>query len=376
MLKKIHKYLRYIIANLKTKKKPLDKNLWLISERGFDAQDNGYHLYKYIQEHPELGIESVYLINKDSSDYEKIAKLGGRICEPNSKEHYELMYQAGALVSTHTYGYTPDMNAYHNLAKAHLFNPKGVSVFLQHGIMDKIAKWTFRDNYRPDVFVVSANIEREKVETDFKQPKDVVADIGLCRYDRLNEAGKPEKIILIMPTWRLWLNEVTKSDFLESEYCKKWMSLLFDGDFVNCLNEQGYKLIFYMHPELQKYKSLFKHEGIEVASTNLQNIMMKADLLVTDYSSVYFDMTYMNRNTVFWQFDRERYSTEHYQGLFVDHNKFGYMATSKNDVRNAVLNHVLKGAEYGDRDYINNFFVHHDNKNCERTIALIRSKQK
>ena len=376
MLKKVCKYLRYIIANLKAKKKPLDKNLWLISERGFDAQDNGYHLYKHIQEHPELGIKAVYLINKDSTDYEKIAKLNGYICEPNSKEHYELMYEAGALVSTHTYGYTPDMTVYHNLAKHGLFDPKGVSVFLQHGIMDKIAKWTFRDNYRPDVFVVSANIEKEKVETDFKQPKDVVADIGLCRYDRLNEADEPEKIILVMPTWRLWLNEVTESEFLESEYCKKWMSLLFDGAFINCLNEQGYKLIFYMHPELQKYKSLFEHEGIEVASTNLQDIMMKADLLVTDYSSVYFDMTYMNRNIVFWQFDRERYATEHYQGLFVDHSKFGRMATNENDVRNAVLNHILKGIEYGDRNYINNFFIYHDNKNCERTISLIRNKQK
>lgn len=375
VFKKIYKYLRYIIANLKTKKKPLDKNLWLISERGFDAQDNGYHLYKYIQEHPELGIEAVYLINKDSPDYEKVAELGGRICEPHSQEHYELMYQAGALVSTHTYGYAPDMTVYHNLAKYWLFNPKGVNVFLQHGITDKVEEWTFRENYRPDVYVVSANIEKEKVSTDFGQRSDVVSDIGLCRYDRLNEAKEPEKIILVMPTWRMWLSGLSEMNFLESEYCKKWRTLLFDKKFIYSISQQGYRLIFYLHPEMQKYKKLFKHDGIEIASANLQDIMMKSDILVTDYSSVYFDMAYMNRNTVFWQFDRKRYASEHYSGLFVDHSKFGYMATNSDGVQRAILKHILKGVDYGDREYIDKFFIHHDSKNCERTIATIRGKQ-
>lgn len=374
MFKKLYKYLRYFVANLKTKKKPLDKNLWLISERGFDAQDNGYHLYKYIQAHPELGIKAVYLINKGSSDYKKIADLGGQICEPNSQEHYELMYQAGALISTHTYGYTPNMTVYHNLAKHRLFNPKGVSVFLQHGITDKIQEWTFRENYRPDVYVVSSDIEKEKIETEFKQPKETIADIGMCRYDKLNEAGEAEKVILVMPTWRMWLTGTSEKSFLESEYCKKWMSLLLDKSFISNINKQGYKLIFYLHPELRKYESLFKQNGVETASVGLQDIMMKADTLVTDYSSVYFDMAYMNRNIVFWQFDRDRYATEHYQGLFVDHSKFGYMADNEDDIPRAILEHILNGIDYGDRDYINKFFIYRDNKNCERTITTIKNK--
>ena len=47
-----------------------NKDIWLISERKDEAEDNGYHLYKYIREnHPEQKV--FYLINKKSPAYSK-----------------------------------------------------------------------------------------------------------------------------------------------------------------------------------------------------------------------------------------------------------------------------------------------------------------
>lgn len=44
-----------------------NKSIWLISERGTDARDNGYHFFRYLREkHPE--IECYYVITKDSPD--------------------------------------------------------------------------------------------------------------------------------------------------------------------------------------------------------------------------------------------------------------------------------------------------------------------
>ena len=41
----------YTVANaMKIKKE--NKDIWLISERRNEAEDNGYHLYKYIREAP------------------------------------------------------------------------------------------------------------------------------------------------------------------------------------------------------------------------------------------------------------------------------------------------------------------------------------
>ena len=48
------------IGKLSAGKKPV----WLFSERGFDARDNAYHLFKWINaNHPE--IDSYYVISKN-----------------------------------------------------------------------------------------------------------------------------------------------------------------------------------------------------------------------------------------------------------------------------------------------------------------------
>ena len=51
------------------------KHVWLVCERGNDARDNGYHMFRYLRkEHPE--IEVWYIITRDSADLHKIADLG------------------------------------------------------------------------------------------------------------------------------------------------------------------------------------------------------------------------------------------------------------------------------------------------------------
>ena len=53
------------IVSLFVKRDPRYKDLWIVSERGIDARDNGYHFFKYLRNaHPE--INSVYIISKDS----------------------------------------------------------------------------------------------------------------------------------------------------------------------------------------------------------------------------------------------------------------------------------------------------------------------
>lgn len=43
------------------------RHLWLISERGTDAQDNGLYFYRYLRrEHPE--VNACYLLSEDSPD--------------------------------------------------------------------------------------------------------------------------------------------------------------------------------------------------------------------------------------------------------------------------------------------------------------------
>ena len=77
---------------------PSYRNIWLVSERGNDARDNGYWFYHYLRtEHPE--IHSFYVISPDSMDAPKIVALGGPLAQgsvPNAdviklEDHVQLL---------------------------------------------------------------------------------------------------------------------------------------------------------------------------------------------------------------------------------------------------------------------------------------------
>ena len=87
------------------------QDIWLISERGFDARDNGFVFYKYLRtKHPE--INSYYIIDGNSPDYKKVKEYGN-IVEYKSWQHYLLLANATYKISTHDQGYTPNMIIFH-----------------------------------------------------------------------------------------------------------------------------------------------------------------------------------------------------------------------------------------------------------------------
>ena len=74
----ILKFINLLLFNKKNE-------VFLISERGIDARDNGYVFYNYLKtNHPELTVK--YVIDKKSSDIDKINK--DDIIFHDSLKHY------------------------------------------------------------------------------------------------------------------------------------------------------------------------------------------------------------------------------------------------------------------------------------------------
>ena len=54
---------------------PRYRHVWLVSERGREARDNGYHYFAYLRQvHPE--INAVYVADPKLPDYDRVAQLG------------------------------------------------------------------------------------------------------------------------------------------------------------------------------------------------------------------------------------------------------------------------------------------------------------
>ena len=103
--------------------------------------------------------------------------------------------------------------------------------------------------------------------------------------------------------------------------------------------------------------------------------MIESEMLITDYSSVFSDMAYMGRKIIFYQFDKDRYAKEHYEGLITKYEKFGkVIGPFTNNVGGTILK-TLKSPNVADKKYIKEqYFINHDNKCCERTVEAIKKR--
>ena len=191
-----------------------------------------------------------------------------------------------------------------------------------------------------------------------------------------------------MPTWRNYLvNPSYKKEknnlekiFLRSEYYKIYKSLLNSEKLKKILNKYKMKLIFYPHYEMQKYIKLFNtnNPNIIIASkeeNDVQELLRQSKILITDYSSVYFDFAYMKKPELFYQFDKEKFKQKQYKECSTEykHKEFGRIAKKEDEVIEE-LEKILKNECKMEEKYIEmveDTFAYIDNNNCKRTYEEI-----
>lgn len=369
----------------------LSQDIWLICEKRNEARDNGYHFFRYLRtKHPE--INSYYVITKDSSDSKKVEVLGN-VIEANSWKHCLYYIAAVKSVSSQAYGAFPfNLNQKEILVVQKLCNKRQKTVFLQHGIIkDELAHSAFDyDKNNIDFFVCSAKREYEFVKGKYGYPDGSIGCIGMCRFDNLT-LEKREKMILIMPTWREWLKRekenipLAKKEihaFKADDFYKQYSELLADERLTAALRKSGYKLFFYLHYQLQDYTPLFAEFGNDVIHIadrfcyDVQDLLLRAAILVTDFSSVFFDFAYMNKPLFYFQFDKQRFVNNHYAKGYFDYERDGF-GPCVYEAQN-LISELLSRMEHEDQPEIyskrvDTFFTVRDKKNCERTFEVIQS---
>ena len=353
------------------------RHLWLVSERGIDARDNGYWFFRYLRE-KQPQINTCFVIGKTSPDYEKVAQLGETVAL-GSIRHYLMYLAADQLISTHVQPASPDLMMYYHLRQIGI-HPRGKQIFLQHGIIMNEMKWMWYPQLKLDFFASGGKMEYDFLSSKFGFPEGVVQYTGLCRYDNLTRGNHPSNEILVMPTWR-GSNYPQGEQFYETPYYKHFQSLLNHPGLLRLLEERNLKLIFYPHIELQKELDKFTSpsERIVLAGWHdydVQTLLMRCSMLITDYSSVHFDVGYMEKPVIYYQFDMQDFRKYSYQEGYFSFEKhgFGPVVKTEETLMDALLtcarNDFRMEKEYHDR--LDAFFAIRDDKNCERTFQAIR----
>lgn len=362
----ISKVISYILPRL---------DVWLISERGHEARDNAFIFFEYLQkEHPEINAK--YIISYDNNDVErfndktKLVKFG-------SFQHYLLLCRSHYLISTHIMGFTPWKEFFSSLDRRLNVFAKQKKIFLQHGITKDYLPTLKNENVHLDLFCCGAKGEYEYIRKNFGYADGVVQYTGFCRYDKLINT-QTKRQILVMPTWRMYINQY---NFTETIYFKQWSNFLTNTELGKILKENNYQLVFYPHFEVQKHLKNFNclnlADNVIVADFHfdVQTLLKESLLLITDYSSVYFDFAYMKKPVILFQFDETDFRKNHYQKGYFDESSLGVKAYDIETLFTEIRYQIKNGMKQHDvhRKFIDSFFEKKDNLNCERTFLSIKN---
>ncbi|PFN80578.1 hypothetical protein COJ85_29605 [Bacillus sp. AFS076308] len=298
------------------------KNIWLGFEKFADsAQDNGYYFFQYCYQQ-DKHCNFYYVIKKDSPDYDNLQAMSDKVIDYMSFKYMVYLFAASLLISSESKGHVYDIRVQKGLLKKALERKR--QVFLQHGVIglkrvDQIFRKTSKSAV--DLFVVSSEHEKEIIKNNFGYKEEEIIITGLSRWDVLTDRSNGQSTILLMPTWRSWMDDLPEDKFVNTEYYRQYASLLNSDVLEKLLAQYDIQLKFFIHPKFKAYIDKFSSYQprihiYEFGDIQLNELLMQSSLLITDYSSVSWDMYYQKKPIIFYQFDLDDYMK--YQGSYID----------------------------------------------------------
>ena len=355
------------------------KHLWLLCEYANEAQDNAFALFRHLRAaHP--GIDAVYAIKRGAPAYADVAAIGPTV-NYGSLKHWIYYLAAEVNISSQKGGKPNAAVCY--LLEVVLGWLKNRRVFLQHGVTKDDLPFLHAENAKLSMFCCAAEPEYEFVRDTFGYAPGVVQYTGFCRFDALLSASPDPKLVLILPTWRMWLERDCKTEeaFRKSAYYAGWSAFLNDPALDALLKAHGMRAVFCVHRNMSRFETCFSAASERIAvkrwdEVSVPELIETAAVLVTDFSSVYMDFAFMKKPVVYYQFDREAFRNGHLPTGYFDYERdgFGPIAETAADAVDALRGVIRQGLvmppQYEAR--VDRFFTLRDQGSAERTTQAIK----
>jgi len=225
-------------------------------------------------------------------------------------------------------------------------NSSKITINFWHGISMKAMGLSYLNNTLPknynfgwDHMLASSIMEKNLLVKSFNLKPENVPITGIPRNEILykvkddqqlknkitnkikqNLKFNPKKIILYAPTYRL-NKKINVFPFEDYDQIK--LAQYFKDNHILCI------LRFHPNENIEDNKKVSKiltHQnfiiGDQKSFPEITNLFVISDLLITDYSSAYFDFLFFERPTLFFPYDFETYSTS--TGFFWDYQELSH----------------------------------------------------
>ncbi|PTI61984.1 teichoic acid biosynthesis protein F, partial [Staphylococcus shinii] len=248
---------------------------------------------------------------------------------------------------------------------------------------NKNYKKDFYNQSRNWNYLIAANKYSEEIfESAFMYPKENILTYGYPRNDILTnhtksyknmvkeKLGLPssKKVILYAPTWR--------DDEFHSAGNYKF-KLQLDLDLLREELGNEYVIALRMHYFISDNMDLtgFESFAYDFSKYNdINDLYIVSDVLITDYSSVFFDYAILKKPILFYTYDLDKYKNM-LRGFYIDVNKDlpGPLLLSNNEVLDSIKNIDKVNENFKEKyeDFYNKYCYLEDGSASKRIINTV-----
>lgn len=322
--------------------------IWLFGENlGETANNNSFYFWKHIVSRNKERINKYFILTKNKKNkkiYNSLSKEEKKaIVWKNSIKHHILYKNSDMNFVTLSYRDTlPEKMFGISFDKI----PERPIVYLQHGtIAIKEIGYTGSSFYNNMFKFIYYNekIKEKLVEVnDFRRYQLYYGEFH-PRYMELvkrAEKSKTKKQILWFLTWREYIGENAETEI----FVRKIRATLANKRLQNYLKENNIKIKVCIHQLFdeilgKKIKEI-KLENVEIVKQTEIDVMQEivdSELLITDYSSLGFDFTFLNKPVILFSPDMEEYLQE--RNIYCDIEELKkYSITKITDLIDTIIN--------------------------------------
>ena len=343
------------------------KRIWLFMDRQENADDNAEHLYKYAVTQKD-NIKKYFTVSDEFGDFTRLSNL------PNVLEFYSIKQRLVYLFAEKIISSHPDENILNPFMGKNVKSYSGLinsdKIFLQHGVTkDNVSSWLHKSDKNLKLITTVSDAERKSfLDPGYNYDENIIQTLGFPRFDNLKTNEKTKRQILIAPSWRTDLHNMTIKYIMDSNYFKTINSLINNKTLISIAEKYDYKIIFKPHPMVYGYVDLFEtNEYVTIdEKTTYQELFKDSDLLITDYSSIAFDFSYMKKPIIYYQHDDDYNFKEGY--FKYKTMGFGDVITDENILIGKIEEYLKNDCKmeeiYAKR--VNSFYKYNDKNNCKR----------
>ena len=177
---------------------------------------------------------------------------------------------------------------------------------------------SYYGNRRYNKILIPPSKKFISIAKNYGWTKENIIKINLPRWDKYNHLdGKNKNKNYIMFTWR----EIVKNKTISNDYFKNILNLINNELLIKATQRNNISLYFALHHRQYEFKSkLLDNKHIKLISEyQISDLLSKTNLLVSDFSSIIFDIIYRNKPFIIFIPDsnysdiKDKYSYNYYK---------------------------------------------------------------